>query len=511
MNFKRILAVALVCVMCVAVLASCNNGPVQNVRPDGSAGANIDTQFPAASYEEEDFTFLVIKHSDAIKDYYGGAFIDSEAMNGGKINDAVFLRNDAVQQKYVVNIVEDAQVNSDPAVLLQQYIMSGDFTFDVVYGWGYKLGSCITENYFADFNNLETADFTQEYWSPSTIEDLTVGDRLYLSQNEISMNVLDWASFLFYNKTLAENIRIESEEFGFGSPYDMVDNGTWTYDKFLGMIQAASQDTDGDSKITRNDIFGLLDGNGLGTGSLQNCGIYYTKETESGYELTLMSEKTLEIVTMVEDIYSNDRYVKDFEDIWNEEGSDATGFADQWQYARSFFARDHALFCGGSANITSEDAFRNMESEYGVLPFPKYDQTQEKYNSTLDSNASLFALPSTIRTDMSTASFERTSHILDYMAFKSHEILLPAYYEEVLKGQRMDDESDHRMLDIIRNNVHYEFASMMLADSQGNSPISDTVTDMFKKPSMARSTYDRNVNKMENALDTFYDKVMALD
>lgn len=511
MNFKRILAVVLVCVMCLAVLASCHNGPIENVRPDGSAGANIDTQFPAASYESEDFTFLVIKHSDAIKDYYGGAFIDTEGLNGGKVNDAVWTRNDTVEKKYVVTIKENAQTNSDPAVLLQQYIMSGDFTFDVVYAWGYKLGACITENYFADFNNLETADFTQEYWSPSTIEDLKIGDKLYLSQNLISMNVLDWASFLFYNKTLAQNIRIEEEEFGFGSPYDMVDNGTWTYDKFLAMVQAASQDTDGDGAVTRNDIFGLLDGNGLGVESLQNCGIYYTKETDDGYELTFMSEKTLNIIKQVEDVYSNSKYVKDFEDIWNEPGSDATGFADQWQYARSFFARDNALFCAGSANITSEEAFRNMESSYGVLPFPKYDQTQENYNANLDPNASLFALPSTVRTDMGTASFERTSHVLDYMAFKSQELLLPAYYEEVLKGQRMNDEADHRMLDIIRTNVHYELSSMVLADAAGNSPIKDTVTNMFRKPSMAASTYDRNVNKMENALDTFYDKVMALD
>ncbi len=503
MNFKRILAVVLVCVMCVGILASCNNGPTELVGPQGGANTNIDTQFPNADYEGEDFTILVIKHSDAIKDYYGGAFIDTEAMNGGKVNDAVFTRNSAVESKYNVVVKEDPQTNSDPAVLLQQYIMSGDFTFDVVYAWGYKLGSCITENYFDDFNDLTNTDFTQEYWSPSTIEDLTVDDRLYLSQNEISMNVLDWASFLFYNKTLAETIRIEEE---FGSPYEMVEKGTWTYEKFLGMIQAASQDTDGDSKITRKDIFGLLDGNGLGVESLQNCGVYYTNKTEDGFELSIWSEKAHGIMEMVEKVYSNDKYVKDFEDIWNEEGSSADGFADQWQYARSFFTTDNALFCGGSANITSEDAFRNMESAYGVLPFPKYDVNQENYNANLDNNASLFAIPSTPRTDMSTAGLDRTGMILEYMAYKSHEILLPAYYEEVLKGQRMDDDADHKMLDIIRTNVHYELSNMV-----GITAISDTVTSMFKKPTTAYSTYSRNETKMINALDEFYDKVMALE
>ena len=503
MNFKRILAVVLACIMCLGILASCNQGPTEIKRDPNDVVDNTDTQFPSANYENEDFTFLVIKHSDAIKDYYGGDFIDSDASTGSKVNDAVVTRNIAVESKYKVNITTNSQTNDDPAVLIQQYIMSGDFTFDVIYAWGYKLGSCITENYFADFNSLENTDFTQEYWSPSTIEDLTVDDRLYLSQNEISMNVLDWASLLFYNKTLAENIRIEEE---YGDPYAMVENGTWTYDKFLEMVQGASQDVDGDAKITRNDIFGLLDGNGYGDGALHNCGIYYTTKTEDGIELSIWSEKAHGIMEKVQKVYSNDKYVKDFEDIWNEEGSDATGFADQWQYARSFFTTDNALFCSGAANITSEDAFRNMESEYGVLPFPKYDNTQENYNSTIDSNASLFALPSTPRTDVSTAGVERTGMILEYMAYKSHEILLPAYYEEVLKGQRMDSEEDHKMLDIIRTNVRYE-----LADMVGITTVSETVQNMFKKPSTAYSTYTNKENKMINELETFYDKLIALE
>ncbi|MBQ7835921.1 MAG: extracellular solute-binding protein, partial [Clostridia bacterium] len=410
-------------------------------------------RFPVANYNGEDFTFLYIKQSDSMRDYYGGEYIDSESLTGNKISDAVFNRNLAVEQKYNVDINERVVVNSAPAVLLQQYIMSGDFTFDVVYGWGYKLGSCVTENYFADFNNLETADFTQEYWCPGLAEDLSVAGKQYLSQNEISMNVVTCSSFLFYNKSVAERLNIDAT---YGSLYAMVDNGTWTYDKFLEMVKGACVDTDGDSKITRNDIFGLLDGNGLGTEALQNCGIYYTKETETGYELTLMSEKTFDVITMVEEIYSNDKYVKDFEDIWNEEGSDMSGFDDQWQYARSFFTTDNALFLHGSGDTVNETAFRNMESDYGILPFPKYDQAQENYNSTMNSQAFLFALPSTVRTDISTASIERTSHILDYMAFKSHEILLPATYENILAGVGMDKTDNTRMLDIIRKNVHYE-------------------------------------------------------
>ncbi len=507
MNFKRILAVVLAAIMCLGILASCNqSGDGEETRPQGSQGGSSEDvgNFKSADYEGNEFTFLVIKHSDTTKDYYGGAFID-EALTGNKVGDAVFARNQAVELKYNVDITKKEVSDGDPAQILQQYIMAGDFSFDVVYGWGYKLGACITENFLGDFNNLTDADFTQEYWSPSTVEDLTIDDRLYLSQNEISMNVIDWASFLFYNKTLATDRNIETE---YGDPYKMVEEGTWTYDKFLKMVQGASADIDGQTGISRNDIYGLLDGNGIGSGALQNCGVYYTVKNDDGsYSLNFYNEKTLGIIDMIYEVYSNDKYVKDFFDIWNEPGSSADGFDDQWQYARSFFTTNNALFCGGSANITSEEAFRKMGdngSEYGVLPYPKYDVNQENYNATLDPLASLFALPSTERTDI--GSWERTGVILEYMAAKSHELVLPKYYDDVLAGQRMSDERDHKMLDIIRKNVHYEFANLVNIES-----ISTTIETMFKKPTMAASTYTRNQKKMINELDTFYSKVLDLE
>ena len=62
---------------------------------------------------------------------------------------------------------------------------------------------------------------------------------------------------------------------------------------------------------------------------------------------------------------------------------------------------------------------------------------------------------------MSTAGPARTGMILEYMAAKSNEILLPKYYEEVLHKQRLDSEDDREMMDIIRNSVRYEFTDMI--------------------------------------------------
>ena len=65
----------LVCVMCMPLLASCNNDPVVVQRPGGQTGDQSNSgDFVNADYQGENFTFLVIEQqSTSGRDYYGGA------------------------------------------------------------------------------------------------------------------------------------------------------------------------------------------------------------------------------------------------------------------------------------------------------------------------------------------------------------------------------------------------------------------------------------------------------
>lgn len=500
MKTKKILALLLVVSMVAVLFAACaEEGGGEALTREPGDSSSVDDAYPTADYNGEDFTFLFIKHTETGTDYYGGPYIDAEGYTGSAINDAVFERNLAVEEKYNVNIVADEQVG-EPAELLQSLIMAGDFNYDVIYGWGYKLGSCITQNFFADFNTLENVDYTQEYWSPSATDDLTIAGKQYLSINDISMNKLEWAGLLFFNKQIMEDYNVESD-YG-ASVYDLVRDGKWTLDTYLSMLTAVSNDLDGDGSITKNDVFGLVDGDGLGTFASNASGIFNTvKNDDDTYSITLYDERVLSIAEQVHDIYSNSNYVKDYEELWA--GADTSGYEDMWQYARSFFSTDHALFCAGNAYLTSE--FRNMESDYGILPYPKYNEAQEQYYSTVDCLASIFAIPATYRTDMSTAGPERTGMILEYMAAKSNEILLPKYYDEVLGQQRLETDDDREMMDLIRDSIRYEFTDMM-----NLTVFKDTKEAIYESPNTAQSTYTRAERRMENALTDFYLEVLSM-
>lgn len=504
MNAKKLVCMILVVVMCLPILASCNKGP-QVVTSDMVSGVGGDNDpFQAVDYGGNEFTFLVVKHSDQIKDYYGGAYIDAEKLTGDKINDAVFNRNTKVKEKYNVEVVEKVEAGKNPNEVLDAYVRSGDFCYDAVYGWGYKMGASIPDNYFADMSLLPNVDLTKSYWSPTAIEDLKVGDSVYLALNDISMNKLEWAGFLFFNKSVYDTFQIEAT---FGNIYQLVREGKWTLDVFLNMIKAAQRDMDGQAGISKNDVFGLISGDDLAADFVTGLGITLTKKTDDGFhELSFYGEKLLKIVDTMNPVFTNPDYVKNYTQLIN--GADTTGYDDQWQYARSIFTTDHALFASGSANATSEAAFRNMESAYGIVPMPKYDENQANYVAEISHLASVFAIPATTRTDI--GSMERTGHILEYMAFKSNEILLPVYYDEVLKGQRLDGD-DAAMLDIIANATHYEFAKMYkMPKNERDLTAQDVVTRIFKTPQSAASTYNSNKSKLQKELNEYFTKVLRL-
>ncbi len=499
MKTTKLLSIILAGITVIGTLASCaKNGEGLNTRPPNDENSADIEKFAKGDFDNEDFTFLFVQQKAGDKDYYGGDYLDAESLTGATVQDAVYKRNLAVEELYKVNVTQRLEANGDPAGLLQTFYMSGDFCFDVIYAWGAKMGPCITENFFADITKVPYIDLTKEYWCPSAMEDLTVNDSMYIWINDISMNKLEWAGFLFFNKQIAEDYNVIQQ---FGSPYDLVREGKWTIDRYLEMLTSVSNDLDGDGVISKDDVYGSLGISPYDLTHAANVSII-SKNDDGSLYLSYYNEKTLDVANKLYSVWSNKKHNKDYSDIWD--NADYSGFNDQWEYARSFFTTDHALFMNGTAFLTGE--LRNMKSEYGVLPLPKYDENQKNHMHTVTPPASIFALPSTYRNDVSTAGPERTGMILEYMAYKSNEIVLPQYYETLLKGQRLGTEDDQQMLDIIKDTIRYNLCSMV-----GLEGITTNFQAVIFKPQTASSAYKRNEIKLSKELNEFYMEYLLLE
>lgn len=88
-------------------------------------------------------------------------------------------------------------------------------------------------------------------------------------------------------------------------------------------------------------------------------------------------------------------------------------------------------------SFTDVSYLRDMKDDFGIVPWPKYDESSDGYAANVDAGTDLFVVPIT------TADAERTSIILEALCAEGYRSVIPAYYEVALqKKYTRDDISD---------------------------------------------------------------------
>ena len=91
------------------------------------------------------------------------------------------------------------------------------------------------------------------------------------------------------------------------------------------------------------------------------------------------------------------------------------------------------------------ESLRDMESDFGIIPYPKFDEAQTEYYSRV-SYYWANVVPTT------NTHLEMTGAILEAFISYSARYVVPAYYDIALKTKYSRDEESVAMLDLIFEN-----------------------------------------------------------
>ena len=487
-------------ILCALLLSAVSCGSAAGTEPAGSAGtepviAETETEgpsipepdLPEMDFGGADFTYLI--HGESAPSYKE-EYVYAEKLDGEIVNDTIYNRNIQIEEKFniKIRIIDEAET----ANAAKKFVESQDATVDVVDTQANTLGPLATSGYLYDFNDLKYVNTAAEYWNPYAAQDLAVLGRLYFMPADISMRGLQSARFIYFNKKLIENYDLDD-------PYRMVQENKWTLDKFLSYIPEITEDLNGDGIYDRNDLFGMLieDGNSNGTflHLLTGCGVQYTEADKDGrIVVTAMTEKTQDILTKISDAIKDKDYTIEYNQL--AKGADISGFDHLYDWARSRFAAGQFLFVQNGINEMR--CFRDMTDDFGIVPNPKYDASQENYYHKSDAFSPLFTIP------VSVGNVDRADAVLEYSAWLSHETLLPAYYEVTIKQKRVRDETAVAMLDIIRTSVRYEVSQIY------DIGISDALWSAWQKGELA-STFAKKEKSINKSIEKLLTQVEALD
>lgn len=135
-----------------------------------------------------------------------------------------------------------------------------------------------------------------------------------------------------------------------------------------------------------------------------------------------------------------------------------------------------------------------MESDFGFMPHPKYDENQEEYYSLISGWGGLgVCIPYVL--DPEKEDF--VSAVMEEMAVQGKNLLTVAFIEKLCKLQKTTDDRSKDMLDIVFNNAGCELGQI---HKIGTFPTEFQKMLSGKKTDVA-SLIDQFKDKAQNDID----------
>ena len=439
--------------------------------PDEPSGS----QFESGDFGGKEFNIL--HYGDMATDFHD-RYIWSESFTGDAIGDAVKERNQLVEDKY--NVVVTAEECS-PAAEANARIQAGQVDFNLIYEWGIRQTGLALDGMFCDVHELDYVNLDKSYWVPNAVEGYTVADRMFVFTNMISMNSISWAGCYFFNKNLMD-------EYDITYPYEDIAAGNWTYDVLLDKMSKAERDVNDDGVMGLEDVYGGIDGENILMGV---CDEPMWETVGGEYKVITYTESMIAAYNKYKAKCDNVESVDIMEYAYD---ADISKFPSHFIAARFlYFGEDHALFLSGALDMTKE--FTEMKSDYGIVPVP-VKSAGDDFVTGVDGCAPMFSIPASV------ADPDMTAMVLDYMAYESERLLLPAYYETVIQNKRVQDTRDFAMLDIIRDSVRYDWADIYMWSSLNYSSLRSKIFTGSLVPSMIQKYGEQAQQEMDDVIDT---------
>ncbi|MBO5258624.1 MAG: hypothetical protein J6C42_14090 [Clostridia bacterium] len=368
------------------------------------------------------FTFGVVDNPNARN------FLVMEELTGEALNDAQFSVIEDAQEQLDVTIEQFVMTTGYPAAnSLTPLIAAGDDVIQVANVFCVDATTLMNGGQIQGYKDVPHIDLEKPYWDKSVNNELMIGDMRYAAIGDLSISTHDLTYILLFNKGLIT-------DHGMDNPYDLVSSGKWTVDAMAAMMEGATVDLNGDGQWTRDDQYGYAAhtkmtlpsswvGAGFQTIGLDDAG---TPTLHIGDEAFInFFEKVFQIT------YDNGSKYN---------GADRNDGQDVPTVSRELFQEGKVLFI--DCSMFWVEALRDMEMDFGIIPYPKRDESQADYHARVS-----YYMPPVL--PATNQQLEMTGAVLELTNFLAKQTVTPAYYEIALKGKVSRDEESVAMLDLI--------------------------------------------------------------
>ena len=456
MKTKRILALILCALMLVPALVSCEGGDDAGTPSGDTAAADTtaaettaaetsEYEAPEVNYDGAEVTLAVIDYvttgtaSSWVASSYCEGFMPEQ--NGDILNDAIYERNQKVEEELGVKLDFFSMTSfSNAAAEFQKPVLAGEDLIDFGLMNGGGMPKLMGTDYLVELTDLDL-DLSYSWWDQGSIEEFTVFDKLHTVTGDISLNAAYAPITLFFNKALVKDFDLED-------PYETVYNGSWTLDKSMEMCYAVAADLNGNGEVDIEDRFGMLfEGSTLGNMVLSSGERFTTRDSDGVPQPAINTERTAKVlekfIPFMEDKETNvlnSNYASGYKNVFTD-------------LMLPMFIDDRALFYNNQLLVALN--LRDMEADFGVLPTPKLEESQEKYYIPYSNHWATFVV-----VPVTNSQYDMTADVIQSMGYYSQQLVIKAYIDVTVMDKALRDEDSVAMLDIILNNRVYDIGQI---------------------------------------------------
>lgn len=350
-----------------------------------------------------------------------------EDYDGEIVNDALYDRRIYVEE--LLNVVIDPSEVYDSgkaSTVITKAVNAGDDAYDLYVEHMIQAGSDTLKGLFRNWYDIPNMNFSHPWYPQDSIQSLTMADTMYLLLSDVMLSSLHNTYCYYFNRDIAA-------AYDLPDVYEIVRSGSWTLDKVSELTRGVYKDLNGNGKHDEEDQYGYAAAVGSDVVTYFWSFRVPLVDVSSGEPVIVANnERAIHTVEMLDAF------------IFQNENSLFT-----YNYV-SMFNAGQVLFIPRCIGETLT-YFREMEN-YGLLPFPKYDEAQDGYYTMLDGCSPLLAVPQTAQ------HVDMIGAVLEAMGEYSYKYVVPAYYDVALKVKGTRDENSIEMLDITFNGRIVDFA-----------------------------------------------------
>ena len=392
------------------------------------------------------------------------------------ISDAVHKRNLSIENRFncKLNYIHEPGAWASRETfqsLISNAVLTGDPVYDIVTGQSNILMPLAVQQMYNNVADAKYIDFDQPYWKSGYHENAMINGKLFTLCGDFALTTFSCSNVLFFNKKLFTDNGMEF-------PYETVKAGKWTLDEFLSTVTNKTADLDGDGVINENDLHGFASGGNQLSPFFVSTGLHLTKPDGDRRVPDFMSDATIDVFDKIHDYCRSKDFIR------------------RDDLANGIEFKEGKFFMIG-CTLNTVEVLRDMEVDFGILPYPKYDENQENYRTSVLRTYTVAAIPN------SASNKENPEIILEALCCAGYNGITPLYYEKALNGKFFRDEESSEMLDIINATTYLEFADVFYSDL---GAISDILVEYaFSSNSRVASFWERKQSAFKKNLENLYD------